>query len=59
MLTQIVENIQNLKKDNYKCTTYNLTNRNTSTNKKPDSYKNISSSSLIIINNMNKLEKNK
>jgi hypothetical protein len=35
--------------------TSTLTNIN---NKKPDSYKNSNSSSLIIINNMNKLKKN-
>lgn len=46
MLTQILENIKNLKKDNTKQVPNNFYNN--TIYKKPDAYKSINSSSLLI-----------
>lgn len=46
MLTQILENIKNLKKDNTKQVLHN--SYNNTIYRKPDAYKSINSSSLLI-----------
>jgi hypothetical protein len=46
MLSQILENIKNLKKDNTKLVPHNFYNN--TIHKKPDAYKNINSSSLLV-----------
>jgi hypothetical protein len=51
MLTQILQNIKNVKKDNIKCRPHNF--YNTSLLKKPCAYKSINSSSVLSIRNFN------